>query len=74
MVGVETCDVPDLENATRSGTGSTTYGTNARQTEYIAMVNNGNDCQLQGYMFHGKLAIAVCCAEVLFQPSFLGVQ
>ena len=44
------------------------------QTEYIAMVNNGNDCQLQGYMFHGKLAIAVCCAEVLFQPSSLGVE
>ena len=29
MVGVETLDVPDLENVIRSGTGSITYGTNA---------------------------------------------
>ena len=29
VVGVETCDVPELENATRSETGSNTYGKNA---------------------------------------------
>ena len=29
MVGVETCDVSDLENATGSKTGNVTYGTNA---------------------------------------------
>ena len=28
MVGVETCDVPELENATCSETGSVTDGTN----------------------------------------------
>ena len=26
------------------------------QTEYIAMVKSGNECQLEGYMSHGKLA------------------
>ena len=40
------------------------------QTEYVAMVNTGNECQLQGYMLHGELVIVVSCAEVLFQPSF----
>ena len=29
MVEVETCDVPELEKATRSETGSITHGTNA---------------------------------------------
>ena len=29
MVGVETCDVPERDNATRSETGSITHGTNA---------------------------------------------
>ena len=42
--------------------------------EYIAMVKTGNECQLSAYkMFVGNLATAVCCAEVLFQPSFLCV-
>ena len=44
------------------------------QTEYIAMIKTGNECQLQGYMLHGKLAFVVCCAEVLFQPSFPCVE
>ena len=30
MVGVETCDVPDLENATRSKSGNVTYGSNCK--------------------------------------------
>ena len=35
--------------------------------EYIAMVKTGNECQLSTYMlFVGNIAIAVCCAEVLF--------
>ena len=39
--------------------------------EYIAMVKTGNECQLSVYMLlHGNNATAVCCAEVLFQPSF----
>ena len=29
MVGVETCDMPEIENATRSEIGSNTYGKNA---------------------------------------------
>ena len=41
------------------------------QTEYIATVKAGNECQLEGYMSHGKLATVACCAEVLFQPSSL---
>ena len=41
------------------------------QTEYIAMVKSSNECQLESYMSHGKLATVVCCAEVLIQPSFL---
>ena len=41
------------------------------QTEYFAMVKSGNECQLEGYMSHGKLATVVCCAEVLIQPSFI---
>ena len=41
------------------------------QTEYIALIKTRNECELQGYMLHGKLTIVVCCAEVLFQPSFL---
>ena len=40
------------------------------QTECIAMVKSGNECQLEDYMSHGKLATVVCCAEVLIQPSF----
>ena len=40
------------------------------QTECIAMVMSGNECQLEGYLSHGKLATVVCCAEVLIQPSF----
>ena len=40
------------------------------QTVYIAMTKTRNECELQGYMLHGKLAIVVCCAEMLFQPSF----
>ena len=40
--------------------------------EYIAMVKTRNECQLSAYMlFVGNFATAVCCAEVLFQPSFL---
>ena len=39
---------------------------------YIAMVKDQNECQPSDYMlFVGILAIEVCCAEVLFQPSFL---
>ena len=39
--------------------------------EYTAMVKTGIECQLSAYMlFVGKFAAAVCCAEVLFQPSF----
>ena len=34
------------------------------------MVKAGNECQLEGYISHGKLATVVCCAEV-FQPSSL---
>ena len=41
------------------------------QTEYIAKVKSGNECQLEGYMSHGKLATVVCCTEVLIQPSSL---
>ena len=41
------------------------------QTEYIAMLKTGNEWQLWSYMLQGKLAIVVCCAEVLFQPSSL---
>ena len=42
--------------------------------EYIAMVKTGNECQLAAYMLLlGNFASAVCCAEVLFQPSFLCV-
>ena len=44
------------------------------QTQYIAMIKTGNECQLQGYVLHGKLAFVVCCAEVLFQPSFPCVE
>ena len=40
--------------------------------EYVAMVKTRNECQLSDNMlFVGNLATAVCCAEVLFQPSFL---
>ena len=41
------------------------------QTVYIAMVKSSNECQLEGYTSHGKLATVVCCAEVLIQPSSL---
>ena len=44
----------------------------ASYDEYIAMVQTGNECQLSAYtLFVGKLFTAACCAEVLFQPSFL---
>ena len=40
--------------------------------EHIATVKTGNECELSAYMLLlGKCAIAVCCAEVLFQPSSL---
>ena len=40
--------------------------------EYVAMVKTGNECQLlDNMLFVGNLATAVCCTEVLFQPSFL---
>ena len=39
------------------------------QTEYIAMVKSGNECDLESYKSHGKLATVICCAEVLIQPS-----
>ena len=40
--------------------------------EYITIVKTGNECQLSAYMLLlGKCAVVVCCAEVLFQPSFL---
>ena len=39
------------------------------QTEYVAMVKSGNECQLGSYMLHGKLATVICCADVLSQPS-----
>ena len=46
----------------------------ASYDEYIAMVNTENECQRAAYMLLlGKYPIAVCCAEVLFQPSFLPV-
>ena len=46
----------------------------ASYDEHIAMVKTGNECQLSAYMLLlGKCAIVVCCAEVLFQPSFLPV-
>ena len=39
--------------------------------KYIAMVKVRNECQFTAYMsLHGNLAFAVCCAEVLFHPSF----
>ena len=41
------------------------------QTEYIAMVKSGNECQFESYMSHDKLASVVNCAEVLIEPSFL---
>ena len=42
--------------------------------EYIATVKTGNDCQLSAYiLLLGKFATMVCCAKVLFQPSFLHV-
>ena len=42
--------------------------------EYQAMVKTGNQCQLSAFiLLLGTCAIAVCCAEVLFQPSFLPV-
>ena len=40
--------------------------------EYIAVVKTTKECQLSAYLLlFGKCAIAVCCAEVLFQSSFL---
>ena len=36
------------------------------QTE---MIKTGSECQLGGYILHGKLAAVICCAEVLIQPS-----
>ena len=40
--------------------------------EYIAMVKTGNECQFSALMLLlGNFAIVVCCADVLFQPSFL---
>ena len=44
------------------------------QTEYFAMVKSGNECQLEGYMSHGKLATVVCCAEVLIPTKFHCVE
>ena len=38
------------------------------------MVKTGNECELLATMLLlGKCVVAVCCAEVLFQPSFLPV-
>ena len=40
--------------------------------EHIAMAKAGNECQPTVYMsLHGNTAIVVCCAEVMFQTSFL---
>ena len=42
--------------------------------EYIAMAKTGNECQLSAcLLLLGKFAVVVCCAEVLFQPSFFHV-
>ena len=42
--------------------------------QYLAMVKTGNECQVSAYMLLlGKFATVVCCAEVLFGPSFLHV-
>ena len=42
--------------------------------EHIATVKTGNECELSADMLLlGKCAIAVCCEEVLFQPSSLYV-
>ena len=44
------------------------------QDEYFARVKTGNECQLSANMLLlGKFATVVCCAEVLFQPSFFDV-
>ena len=40
----------------------------------VSMVKTRNEFQLSAYMMLvGNFATAVCCAEVLFQPSFLHV-
>ena len=42
--------------------------------EYVAMIRTANECQLSAYMLLlGTFATVVCCAEELFQPSFLHV-
>ena len=47
----------------------TSYG------ECIAMAKTGNECQLLAFMLLlGKFSTVVCCAEVLFQPSFSRVE
>ena len=36
------------------------------------MIRTGKECQLSAFMLLlGKFAAVVCCAEVLFQPSFI---
>ena len=42
-----------------------------RQTEYIAMIETGNESQLSAQLLLlSHDAAVVCCTEVLFQPSF----
>ena len=39
---------------------------------YIATVKTGSECQLSAHvLLLGMFSIVACCAEVLFQPSFL---
>ena len=41
---------------------------------YIATVKTRSECQLSAHMLLlGMFSIVACCAEVLFQPSFLHV-
>ena len=77
MVGVETRDVPDLENVIRSGTGSITYDTNATAetprctTSTLQWSRPETNVSTQPTCRHTvTFATMVCYAEVLFQSSF----
>ena len=62
---------PDSENVTRSGTEALLMARTQRQTEYIAMIETGNESQPSAQLLLlSNGAIVVGCTEVLFQPSF----
>ena len=41
---------------------------------YMAMVKTGPNVTFHYRLLLGKFVVAVCCAEVLFQPSFFHVE